>query len=68
MDGLILLGRNGYDLENEVKIVTAVSKDIYMDSGLEKYAKICLKKSRVQSKIYIASIFEKERSTYIFKH
>jgi len=47
MDDLKLLGRNEDDLENEIKIVQAISKDIYMKSGLEKCAKICLKKGRV---------------------
>jgi hypothetical protein len=62
MDDLKLLGRNDDDLENEIKIVKAISKDIYMNSGLEKCAKICLKKGRGQSKIlvYIASTFEKD--------
>jgi len=60
MDDLKLLGRNEDVLENEIKIVQAISKDIYMKSGLEKCAKICLKKGRVQSKTYIASTFEKD--------
>jgi len=40
--GLKLPGRNGVDLENGIKIVTAISKDINMNFGLEKCAKICL--------------------------
>ena len=37
----------------------AISKDINMDFGLEKYTNICLKKGRVQRKTYIESTFEK---------
>ena len=36
---LKLLGRSEDDLENEIKIVKAVSKDINMSFGLEKCAK-----------------------------
>ena len=49
MDDLKLLGRNEVDLESGIKIVTAFSKDIIMNFGLEKCAKICLKQGRVQS-------------------
>jgi len=49
MDDLKLLGRNEDDLEKEIKIVIAISKDINMNFGLENCAKICLKKGRVQS-------------------
>ena len=38
----------------------AISKDIYINFGLEKCARICLKKGRVRSKIYIGSTFEKD--------
>jgi hypothetical protein len=60
MDDLKLLRKNEDDLENEIKIVKAISKDIYMNYGVEKCAKICLKKGRVQSKILVhtASTFE----------
>ena len=37
----------------------AISKDINMNFGLEKYATICLNKGKVQSKISIGSTFEK---------
>ena len=60
MDDWKLLGRNEDYLENEIKIVKAISKDIYINSQLEKCAKICLKEGRVQSKIYIASTFGKD--------
>ena len=53
MDDLKLLGRSEDDLENEIKIVKAISIDIKMYFGLEKCARICLKKGRVQSNIYI---------------
>jgi hypothetical protein len=59
INDLKLLGRND-DLETEMKIVKAISTDIYMNSGLEKCEKIYLKKGRVQSKIYIASTFEND--------
>jgi len=38
--GLKLLGRNEVDLESGIQIVTAISKDINMNFGLEKCAKI----------------------------
>jgi hypothetical protein len=44
MDDLKLLGRDENDLQNEIKIVHAVSKDINMNFGLEKRARICLKR------------------------
>jgi hypothetical protein len=49
--------------ENEIIIiiiVKAISKDINMNFGLEKCGRICLKESRVQSKIYIGRTFEKD--------
>jgi hypothetical protein len=60
MDDLKLLGRSEDDSENEIKIVKAIGKDINMNFGLEKCAKICLKKGRVQSKIYNGSTSEKD--------
>jgi len=36
MDDLKLLGRNENDLENEIKIVQTIGKDINMKFGLEK--------------------------------
>ena len=48
MDDLKLLNRNENDLKNEMKIVQTISKDINMNFGLEKCARICLE--RVGSK------------------
>ena len=42
-DELKLLGRSEDDLENEIKIAKAISKDINMNFGLEKCARICYK-------------------------
>ena len=42
MDDLKLLGRNENDLENEMKIVQTISKDINMKFGLANCARICL--------------------------
>jgi hypothetical protein len=50
MDDLELLGRSEDDLENERKIVKAISKAINRNFWLEKCARICLKKGRIQSK------------------
>ena len=50
MYDLKLLGRNENELKNEMKIVQTVSKDTNMNFGLEKCAKICLKRGSVQSK------------------
>ena len=36
MDDLKLLGRNENDLKNEIKIVQTISKEVNMNSGLEK--------------------------------
>jgi hypothetical protein len=47
-----LLGRSEDDLENELKIVKAISKGNDMNCGLETCAKICLKKGTVQSKTH----------------
>ena len=55
-----LLGRNGDDFENKIKIEKAISKDINMNFGLEKCAEICLKQGRVQSKTYVGNRFEKD--------
>jgi len=52
-DDLKLLCRNKDDLANEIKIVNAISKDINMNFGLEKHAKICLNIGWVQNSIYI---------------
>jgi len=58
MDDLRLLGRNENDLENGMKIVQTISKDINMKFGLEKCARICLKRGSVQSKMHVGSTFE----------
>jgi hypothetical protein len=60
MDDLKLLSRSEEDLESIIKIVKAISKDINMNFGLEKCAKICLKKGRVQRKTYIESTLEQD--------
>ena len=60
MDDLKLLGRNENDSKNEIKIMQTISKDINMNFGLEKYARICLKRGRVQSKMHIGSTFEND--------
>ena len=44
MDDLKLLGRIEDDLEHEIKIVKAISKDVNMNFVLETCAKMCLKK------------------------
>ena len=58
MDDLKLPGRNENDLNNEMKIVQTVSKDMNMNFGLEKCARICLKRGSVQSKMHVGSMFE----------
>ena len=45
-------------MKNEMKIVQTISKDINMNFGLEKSARICLKRCKVQSKMHIRSTFE----------
>ena len=60
MDDLKLLGRNENDLKNEMKIVQTISKDINMNFGLEKCARICLKRGSVQSKMHVGSTFEND--------
>ena len=60
MDDLKLLGRNENELKNEIKIVQTVSKDMNMNFGLEKYARICLKRSSVQSKLHVGSTFDND--------
>ena len=58
MDDLKLLGINENGLENEMKIVQTISKDINVKFGLEKCAKICLKTGSVQSKMQVGNTFE----------
>ena len=60
MDDLKLLGRNENDLENEIKIVQTISKDINMSFGLKKCARIRLKRGSVQSKMRVGSLFEND--------
>ena len=60
MDDLKLLGRNENDLKNEIKIVHIISKNLNMNFGLEKCARISLKRGRVQSKMHIGNTFESD--------
>jgi hypothetical protein len=60
MDDLKPLGRNDNDLHNKIKFVQAISKEINMIFGLEKCAKICLKKGRIQSKMHIENTFRND--------
>jgi hypothetical protein len=60
VDDLKLLGRNEYDLKNEMKIVHTISKDINTNFGLEKCARLCLERGSVQSKMHIGSTFEND--------
>ena len=60
MDDLKLLGRNENDLKNEIRIVHTISKDLNMNFGLEKCARICLKRGRVQSKMLVGNTFEND--------
>ena len=60
MDDLKLLGRNENDLKNEIKIVQTISRDININFGLEKCARICLKRGRVQSKMHVGDAFEND--------
>jgi hypothetical protein len=48
------------DLKNEIKIVQTISKDINLNFGLEKCARTCLKRDRVQNKMHIGSSFEND--------
>jgi len=55
-----LQGRKGNDLKNEIYIVLKISTDINMNFGLEKCARICVKRGRVQSKMHIGNKFEND--------
>jgi len=57
---LKLLGKNENELKNEMKIVQTISKDINMNFGLEKCARICLKRGSVQIKLHVGSTFEND--------
>jgi hypothetical protein len=46
--------------------VKAISKDINMNFGLEKFARICLKRGRIQSKMHVESTVETDNiSAYL---
>ena len=60
MDDLKLLGRIENELKNEMKIVQTISKDMNMNSDLEKCARICLKRGSVESKMHVGSTFDKD--------
>jgi len=60
MDDMKLLGRNENDLKNDMKIVQTIIKDMNMNFGLEKCARMCLKRSSVQSKMHVGSTFEND--------
>jgi hypothetical protein len=54
---IIIISRNKNDLKNETKIVQTISKDTNMNFALEKCARICLKRGRVESKVPIGNTF-----------
>ena len=58
LDDMKLLGRNKNELKNEMKIVQTISKDMNMNFGLEKCARICLKRGSVQSKMHVGTTFD----------
>jgi len=60
MYDLKLLGRNENELKNKMKIVQTISKDMNMKFGLEKCARICLKRGSVQSKMHVGSTFDND--------
>ena len=60
MDDLQLLGRSENELKNEMKIVQTISKDMNMNFGLEKCARICLKRGSVQSILHVRSTFDND--------
>ena len=60
MDDLKLLGRNENEMKNEMKIVQTISKIMNMNFLLEKCARICLKRGRVQSKMHVGSTFDND--------
>ena len=71
-DDLKLLVRKEDELENEIKIVKASSKDVNMNFGLQICARTCLKNGWAQSKFYKGRTFEKDikeldpREVYMF--
>jgi hypothetical protein len=71
MDDLKLLGRID-DLENEIKIVKAISKDVNMNFGVENCATVCLQIGGAHSKLCIGRTYEKDikeldpREAYVY--
>jgi len=72
MDDLKLLGRNGNDLKNEMKIVQTVNKYTNMNFGLEKCGRICLKRDSDPSKMHVGGTFQNDikelgpKNTYMY--
>ena len=60
MDDLKLLGRNENELKNEIKIVQTIGKFMNINFGLEKCARICLKRGSVQIKMHVGSTFDND--------
>ena len=60
MHDLKLLGRNENELKNIMKIVQTISKDMNMNFGLKKCARICLKRGSVQRKLHVGSTFDND--------
>lgn len=62
MDDLKLLGTSE-DLENEIKIMKTIHKNINVTFRLEKCAKIYLKKGRVLRKTYLGNTWTLKNHT-----
>jgi hypothetical protein len=60
IDGLKLLDRNEDDLENEIKIFKAISKDIKYEFWIRKLCKNIFKQDKLQNKIHIRGKVEKD--------
>lgn len=60
MDDLKLLGKSEEELRDEIKIVKTFSSDIKMEFGLEKCARISIKKGKVQRKEHVENTGENE--------
>ena len=60
IDDLKLLGTNENELKNKMKIVQTVSKNMNMNFCSEKFARICLKRRSVQSKMHVGSTFDND--------
>jgi hypothetical protein len=60
MDDLKLIARSGEELGIEINIVKTISNDIKMEFGLEKCARVSLKRGKVHRKKYIGSTKENE--------